>query len=63
MTVEDHLLMLDVLFGLHVALAPDGEHLVLRGPPDAVDVASPMVLSRKHEFVAHLRAQATQRFV
>ena len=58
MTVADRLLMLDVFFGLHVVLAPDGEHVVLRGPPDAVEVASPMVLLRKPEIVAHLRSLA-----
>ena len=55
MTVEDRLLMLDVLFGLRVALAPDGAHVILRGPPDAVEAASPMVLLHKSEILDHLR--------
>jgi len=55
MTVEDRLLMLDEFFGLHVELAPDGEHVFLRGPPDAVAAASPMVKLLKPEIVVHLR--------
>jgi hypothetical protein len=54
MTVEDRLLMLDVFFGLRVELAHDGEHLILRGPPDALSVASPMVMLLKAEIMEHL---------
>lgn len=67
MTIADRLLMLDVLFDLRVTLAPDGAHVILRGPPDAVAAASPMVALFKPEIVAHLRtltppkAEATGR--
>ena len=56
MTVEDRLLLLDVLFGLYVVLAPDGAHVILRGPPDAVEAATPMVLLHKAAIVEHLRS-------
>lgn len=58
MTPEDVLLMLDVLFDVRVRLAPDREHLELRGASKAVECASPMVLLRKPEIVAHLRSLA-----
>lgn len=55
MTTEDRILMLDVLFGLHVVLAPDGEHVILRGPLDAVAAVTPMVTLLKPEIMVHLR--------
>ena len=50
--------MLDVLFGLYVVLAPDGAHVILRGPPDAVEAATPVVLLHKAAIIEHLRSLA-----
>lgn len=54
MTAEDRLLMLDVLFEVRVRLAPDGEHLAVRGNPEAVECATPMLMQRKAELLKYL---------
>lgn len=60
MTVEDRLLMLDVLLDVRVRLAPDGERLAVSGAPDAVRCATPVLLQIKPEIVAHLRGLAVR---
>lgn len=47
--------MLDVLFDVRVRLAPDREHLELRGRSEAVECATPKVLQLKPGLVAYLR--------
>jgi hypothetical protein len=37
-----------------VAPAPDGEHLIVRGPSDAIECALPMLALHKAEILAHL---------
>ena len=59
MNIEDKLLMLDVLFDVRVSLAPDGEHIELRGAPAAIECATPKLLQLKPELVEHLRATAS----
>jgi hypothetical protein len=55
-SVGDTLLLLDVLFEVRVALAPDGEHLAVSGSSDAIALATPKLLQLKPEILEHLRA-------
>lgn len=55
MTIEDKLLMLDVFFDVRVTLAPDGEHIEIRGAPAAAAFAEPRLVQLKPEIIAHLR--------
>lgn len=54
----DRLAMLDVLYGVRVAVAPDGQHLTVTGPSAAVHAAAPMLRQQRNALLAHLHALA-----
>lgn len=58
-TIADRIALLEVWYGVRVCLAPDGRHLSVTGPGEAVDAASPMLRNRRADFVAHLRRPAS----
>ncbi|MDO8500456.1 MAG: hypothetical protein Q7S20_01275 [Gemmatimonadaceae bacterium] len=56
MTIPDMLLWLDVMYEVRVALAPDGEHLLVTGNADAIRCAAPKLSQMKPAILDHLRA-------
>ncbi|MHB1095569.1 MAG: hypothetical protein ACYC3F_05290 [Gemmatimonadaceae bacterium] len=63
LTPADRLVMLDVLYDLRVSLAPDGEHIDVTGPTEALTAATPMLWKYRADFVAHLRAPGSLQAV
>lgn len=57
-TTADRLTLLDALYGVRVTLAPDGRYLDVAGPSASVDAAMPLLMHRKQEFLAYLRARS-----
>ncbi len=55
MTIQDSLTVLDVLYDVQVALAPDGAHLHVTGNPHAIALATPKILLLKPAILDHLR--------
>ena len=54
LTPADRIVMLNVLYGVRVAVAPDGRHLRVTGPSAAVHAAAPMLRHRRDELLAYL---------
>lgn len=52
--------MLEVHYGVSVALAADGRHLDVTGPRLGVEAAVPMLLQQRAVLLAHLRAIAPE---
>lgn len=55
LTPTDRIIMLDVLFGVRLAVAGDGYHLEVTGPESIVEAATPMLRRYRRELVECLR--------
>ena len=58
MTPVDRIAMLDILYGVRVAVAPDGQHITVTGPSAVVHAAAPMLRQQRNALLAHLHAVA-----
>jgi len=59
MTPADVILLMDVLFEVRIALAPDGEHLAVTGNAAAIACATSKLTEMKPELLGYLRATTT----
>jgi hypothetical protein len=60
MTPADVILLMDVLFEVRIALAPDGEHLAVTGNAAAIECATPKLTQMKPELLGYLRATTNE---
>ena len=60
MNAADRLALLEVHYGIRIALAPDGQHLDVDGPSLAVDAAEPMLRQYRDALLTHLLASAVR---
>jgi len=58
MTPADVLMLLDVLFGVRIALHPNGQQLLVSGPADTLAAAEPALRLYKSALLDHLRKVA-----
>lgn len=59
LTPADRIAMLDVLYGVRVAVAPDGQHLTVTGPRLAVQAVAPMLRHNRASLMEYLRTAGT----
>ena len=57
MNAADMIMLFDIIAGIRITLASDGEHLRLVGPPAALEAAATVARLHKTELVEFLRAQ------